>query len=291
MMESNRRTFLSSLPVAASGAFALQGAPAPASGRIIDTNVYVADWPGRQLEPGGTPELVASLRRQGVVEAWAGSFHALLHKDIGAVNARLAAECNQHGRDFLRPFGAVNPVLPDWEEDLRRCHEEFRMPGLRLHPNYQGWALDHPAFARLLAMAAERGLIVQVVAWMEDERTQHPLLRVPMVDLARLAPALARVPNAKVVVLNGFISVRLAQRALPGLKKFDRLLFDLAMQEQLAGLKVLIDAVGLDRVVFGSYSPMFYFEAAALKLRESALTAEQSEPILYGNARRLLAGA
>jgi hypothetical protein len=63
------------------------------------------------------------------------------------------------------------------------------------------------------------------------------------------------------------------------------------MQEQLAGLKVLIDAVGLDRVVFGSYSSMFYFEAAELKLRESALTAEQSAPILSGNASRLLGKA
>jgi hypothetical protein len=288
MMESNRRTFLSSLPGAASGGFALAGAPVAAPGRIIDTNVYVGDWPGRQLEPGRTPELVASLRGQGVVQAWAGSFDALLHKDIGGVNARLAEECGKHGRDFLLPFGAVNPVLPDWEEDLRRCHEEFRMPGIRLHPNYQGYSLDHPAVARLLAMAAERGLVVQIAAWMEDERTQHPLLRVPMVDLVRLAPVVAKAPGVKVVVLNGFISVRLAQRALPGLKKFDRVVFDLAMQEQLAGLRVLIDAVGLDRVVFGSYSPMFYFEAATLKLRESALTANETEPILFGNARRLL---
>ena len=291
MIRSNRRTFLCSLPVATSGAFALQGAPDAAPGRIIDTNVYLGNWPGRQMGQGQTPELVAFLRSRGVLQAWAGSFDALLHKDIGGVNARLAAECSKHGRDFLLPFGAVNPVLPDWEEDLRRCHEEYHMLGVRLHPNYQGYSLDHPAVVRLLAMAADRGLVVQIVAWMEDERIQHPLLRVPMVDLGRLAPVVAKVPGAKVVVLNGFISVRMAQKALPGLKKFDQVFFDLAMQEQLAGLKVLIDAVGLERVVFGSYSPMFYFEAATLKLRESALTAEQSGPILSGNARRLLGRA
>lgn len=33
---------------------------------------------------------------------------------------------------------------------------------------------------------------------------------------------------------------------------------------------------------------MFYFEAAALKLRESDLTAAQEEAVLSGNARRLL---
>ena len=288
MIKSNRRTFLSRLPTAAYSALQLRGAPDAAPGRIIDTNVYVGNWPGRNMGQGETAELAAFLRSHGVVQAWAGSFEALLHKDIGGVNARLAEECRRHGRDLLQPFGAVNPVLPDWEEDLRRCHEEFHMPGIRLHPNYQGYSLDHPALARLLAMAAERGLLVQVVAWMEDERTQHPLLRVPMVDLSRLAPVLANIAGARVMVLNGFISVRLAQKALPGLRKFAQVVFDLAMQEQIAGLKVLIDAVGLDRVVFGSYSPMFYFEAATLKLRESALTADQTEPILFGNARRLL---
>lgn len=289
MMETNRRTFLSSLPAAAAGGLSIAGAAQVPGGPIVDTNVYVGEWPGRRLLAGGTAELAGLLRSRGVVEAWAGSFDALLHKDIGAVNARLAEECGKHGGGLLRPFGAVNPVLPEWEEDLRRCHEEFRMPGIRLNPNYQGYALNHPALARLLAMAAERGLLVQIVVWMEDERTQHPMLRVPMVDLSRLAPALAKAPGVKVVVLNGFISVRLAQAPLAGLKKFDRVVFDLAMQEQLAGLRVLIDAVGLERVVFGSYSPMFYFEAAALKLRESALTHAETAAVLSGNARRLLA--
>lgn len=286
-MKPNRRTFLSSFPAAASGALAAQG-PAGGPGNIIDTNVYLGNWPGRDMGQGPTPELVGFLRGKGVRQAWVGSFDALLHKDIGRVNATLAEECAKHGRDFLLPFGAVNPLLPDWEEDLRRCHEEYRMPGIRLHPNYQGYSLDHPAFLRLLAMAAERKLLVQIVVWMEDERIQHPLLRVPMVDLTRLAPAVAQAPGSRVVVLNGFISVRLGQRALNGLAKFDQVVFDLAMQEQLIGLKVLIDAVGLHRVVFGSYSPMFYFEAAALKLRESDLTAAQAEAVLSGNARRLL---
>src|SRR5580704_8191942 len=79
------------------------------------------------------------LRKQGVTQAWAGSFDSLLHKNTAGLNTWLAAQCGQHGPNFLMPFGSVNPKLPDWEEDLRRCHEKFRLPGIRVHPNYRDY--------------------------------------------------------------------------------------------------------------------------------------------------------
>src|SRR5207237_2062570 len=95
--------------------------------RLIDTNVYLSRWPFRRLRGDETPELVAMLRSRGITQAWAGSFDALLHKDIAGVNARLAEDCARRGEGLLLPFGAVHLSLPDWEEDLSRCHEVHRM--------------------------------------------------------------------------------------------------------------------------------------------------------------------
>ena len=50
---------------------------------------------------------------------------------------------------ILIPFGTVNLAWPDWEEDLRRCHEVYRMPGIRLYPTYQTFDLNHIEFPRL----------------------------------------------------------------------------------------------------------------------------------------------
>ena len=42
------------------------------------------------------------------------------------------------------------------------------MAGLRLYPAYHGYTLDHPEFARLLAEAAKRSMLVQIALRMED---------------------------------------------------------------------------------------------------------------------------
>src|SRR5438093_3676200 len=144
----SRRAFLRSTAVttAASviGAGDLAHAAAPSTrslgrGALVDTNVTLSRWPFRRLPLDETAALVDRLRHHGVSQAWAGSFDGLLHKNIGAANARLADECSQKHRGFLLPFGCINPKLPDWQEDLRRCDDGHHMRGLRLHPNYPGY--------------------------------------------------------------------------------------------------------------------------------------------------------
>src|SRR6185369_3562981 len=105
---------------------------------------------------------LAKLKKHRITQAWAGNFEAVLHKNFDLANARLAEECRANGSGMLLPFGSVNPIWPDWEETLRRCHETYRMPGIRLYPNYHGYALDRPEFLALLGRATERGMLVQI---------------------------------------------------------------------------------------------------------------------------------
>lgn len=290
-----RRDFLEgSLLTAAGMAVAAQSAPAASvdpltpAGPIVDTHVYLFQWPFRRIPNDTTSELVRHLRSRGVVQAWAGSFEGVFHRDVGGVNTRLAEECQRVSDGFLVPFGTVNPKLPDWEEDLRRCHEDLRMPGIRLHPNYHGYALDDPDFARLLDLASRRGMIVQLAAWMEDERHQSPLMPVPTVNLAPLGKLIDGLPDLRIVVLNGYRVPRTA--SLASLVNSKHAYFDIALLETLAALARMLEEVSVDRILFGSYSPMFYFESTLLKLPESAVYGAPARQILEKNARRLLAG-
>lgn len=257
---------------------------------MIDVNVSLSRWPFRRL-PDDEPEaLVKRLRRLGVTEAWAGSFDALLHPDLGAVNARLAETCRSHGEELLRPFGAIDPSSPGWREDLRRCADVHKMPGVRLHPNYHGYAFDDPALVELFAECARRALVVQVALRMEDERTVHPLLKgLPATDPMPLAKLMARTPRPKVILLNALRDLRGAP--LKTMLAVEDLYVDIGMLEGTAAVEQLMAQVGPDRLLFGSHAPFFVAEAAHLKIKESELTAAHVDALRTGNARRVLGTA
>ncbi len=287
----DRRGFLQ-MAAAATGVGALAAArggqaAVATPGGLIDVNAYLSRWPLRHLPSEDTADLVSKLRRHSVAQAWVGSVDALLHRDMATVNARLADECRRYGDGLLVPFGSVNPKLPDWEDDLRRCVEEHRMPGIRLHPNYHGYKLDDPDLARLLHLAAKRALIVQLALIMEDERTMHPLLRVEPTSVAGLPGLLKQTPGLRLVLLNSQRVLR--TQTLADLLAAGEVYVEIAMLEGVGGVANLLAQVPLNRVLFGSYTPVFYFESALLKLQESPLSDEQLGAIRRANARRLLA--
>jgi uncharacterized protein len=278
----NRRRFLAG---SAAGAAAPRLVAAGDTEGLIDTHVYLSRWPFRRMSGDQTPALVAKLRKRGVTQAWAGSFDTVFHKDLSDANARLAADC-EASSGLLVPFGGVNPLLPDWEEDLRRCQEQWHMPGIRIHPGYHNYTLQHPLFERLLRAAAGRGLLIQLAVWMEDERHQNPLMQIPAVDLAPLPALLEKVPSARMVILNAFPHSP-GKEAVAKLAASGRVAFDFARLDGYAQLRDFAGQVGLEQIVFGSYMPMFYFSSATLKLREGGFSPAECA-VLSVNARRLL---
>lgn len=253
---------------------------------MIDVNVSLFRWPARRLPLDDTMALVDHLRSQGIAQAWAGSLEGLLHHDLAGVNERLAAGCRECGEEILIPFGTVDPTLPDWQEDLRRCHEVHEMPGLRLFPNYHGYGLDDPKLAELLALAGKRKLIVQIAVRMEDPRTQHRLLSVPDVDLQQLKPIVARHPQVRIVLLNALMSCGPDLQA--ALAATGQVYFEIATLEGVGGITRLLKSVPADRILFGSHAPFFVWDSAELKLKESVLPEPVRERIRAKNAAELL---
>lgn len=255
---------------------------------MIDANVSIGAWPFRKLAGSDIKSLIASLQRNGVTQAWAGSLEGLFDRDVAGVNLRLAESCQQTQPALLVPFGTINPTLPDWQEDLRRCAELHQFRGVRLHPGFHGYNLHLPALGELFTLAAERRLIVQLVATMEDERTQHPVFQVAAVDLSPLSAILKQVPKLQLVVLNAFRKLSLDEAAK--IAAAGQVWFDIGMLEGVDRVAALVDKVSPERILLGSHAPLFYVESVALKLRESMLPMKMIQMIQQDNAARLIFG-
>lgn len=256
---------------------------------IVDVNVNLSRWPFRRLPYDDTPGLVRKLQQSGVTQAWAGNFDGLLHRDIGDVNRRLADDCKRQGKGMLLPVGSVNPTLPDWREDLRRCQEEHGMRAIRLHPNYHGYGLDTDLCRELLALAARRNLIVQLALKMEDIRVHHPLMQVPNVDIKPLQSLVERFPKLRLIVMNNYGTLR--GDAAAKLAATGQVYFDISHAERVGALETLVRQVPYRRLLFGSHFPFFNLEAALLKFRESQIGGALTAAIQRENAQQLVAKA
>jgi hypothetical protein len=273
---------------------------------LIDVNITLGQWPTRRVPCDDVNKLTEKLRAHNVTEAWTGHYDGLFHTDLTAVNNRLAAACttrvplappvpsSNHDKQLrpdkpqlkLVPFGEINPVAPNWESELDRCATVHHMPGIRLHPNYHDYKLDHPNFASLLKAATARKLIVQLAILMEDARMMHPLMRVAPVDITPLEKLVSQTPALRLILLN----------ALSGPSRTDKLYrltsagdvyVEIAMLETFAALETLIKDIPIERILFGSHAPSLYFESAALKLQESSLPTTHHRAITHESARRL----
>lgn len=249
--------------------------------KLADCHVYLGSHPFRQLGAENPQAFIQGLSMRGVTEAWAGAFEGLLRRDVAKVNRELAQACQN---SILRPCGTVNLSLPGWQDDVKRCAEDHGMRAIRLHPNYHGYDLKAPAFRELLPLAAKHHLLVQLVVQMEDERTQNPQVRVPPVDLKPLPAIMQEIKDARVMLLNAN-----AVMLLRYLQDCPNVWLDFAMIEGVGGVEALLKTWPLERLVFGSFAPVFYWESARLKMQESALNAAQTSTVQWRNATALLA--
>lgn len=253
---------------------------------LIDTNAYLGRWPFRRTPCDELDRLLELYQRYRISEAWVSSLEGLFHRDLGGLNHRLYQTCRTVKQMRLVPFGSVNPRLPDWKEDLRRCAQQYKMPGIRLHPNYHRYRLDEPVFAQLLDLAEQYGLLVQLAVRMEDGRVQDERFFVPDVDLKPLGQLLQGRSGVRIMLLNSFTNE--ARPLLPPLVQSGQVWVEIATLEGLGALEHAVQHLRADRIAFGSHLPLFCLESALLKMHESPLSQLHRQAISEENARRFL---
>lgn len=135
------------------------------------------------------------------------------------------------------------------------------MKGIRLHPQYHGYALTNPFLVELVQRARDQGLPVAFPLRMVDSRPSSWLDIEQEWTLKNLVPIVQQVPDAKYLVLN------------------------------VANLGELLLTFGKTKFAFGSHSPILDYLTGLLRieaLSEQEADEKTKDLLRAGNITRFL---
>ena len=203
---------------------------------------------------------------------------------------------NSLGR--LTYFAAIHPDAPDWDAELTRA-KQLGFKGVKVHPVYQGVAIDDPRFVRILARCGELGLIVVMHSGAD--------IGFPGVDMCSprmLQRALQQSGPVTLVAahMGGWRNWQEVPEYLLDTSIYLDTAFSLGSivpidghyaPEELPLLPErhfceLVQLFGSKRVVFGTDSPWDDMGQAVRRIEALPLTAAEQEDIFSVNAKRLL---
>jgi hypothetical protein len=229
---------------------------------LIDTSVFSGCWPFRAFRERTPAALKAHLEPLGVTQAWVASAEAILFPDPMQANEPLAEALGGDG--FFLPVAIIDPTLATARRDARTCLERLGFRALKLVPNYHQYALADARVEELVALACQRDVPVCVQLRMMDERSHHPLMKVPGVPAEEVVALAQKHQRARFLVCGAY------GQQLRLLRDAANVWAEISFVESGQALAGALQALGPDRLVFGSHSPLFYFEAEAAKFDVAA---------------------
>ncbi len=127
----------------------------------------------------------------------------------------------------------------------------------RLFPNYHGYDLDSPGWIRLMEIAAEENIALQIMVQWEDERTQYARMQVAPVKLEPLGQQYKAFKNMPRLMILNATRPQLTDSLLP---------FCLDRYRETRGvgaIESLLADLAHERVVFGSHAPFLLLGGCA----------------------------
>jgi len=251
---------------------------------IVDVNAYLGHFAFRRLRHNTAAALLALMDSKKIDKAVVSSASAITYRNAQAGNEEMAAEVRGHS-DRLIPFAVINPFYAGWQDDLKICHEEFGMAGLRLYPKWHNYQLSSACCRELANAASERGMVISIPIRVEDNRERSWLLDIPDVLLDEIVELVKACPKARFILLNG-----IGYTGCPLGRKDNGLPSNYAMElSRLSAvlaneLGQLITNLGAERVMFGTGMPFNYPDPALVKLEVLDASEADKEKIRSQNA-------
>mgnify|MGYP003289644417 FL=1 len=194
-----------------------------------------------------------------------------------------AAKVNEQYTGRLLSFGGIHPDSEDYKSELNRI-KELGLPGIKLHPDYQGVMIDDVRYMNIIEYADALGMIIMV----------HAGIDIGLPEPVHCPPDKAR------KVLDTLKPKKLVLAHMGGWKQWDE------VYEYLAGEQVYLDTAfcfdymeqdmflklcekhGTDKILFATDSPWSDARRDLDVIKSLTFTDEAKAAIFSGNAKKLL---
>lgn len=200
------------------------------------------------------------------------------------INNTAASICKEYPNRLIA-FGSVHPDSPDAMEELAHI-KELGIPGVKMHPDYQGFMADEERLDPIYDRISELGLpLVLHAGW---DCYSPNLIHCPP---ERSASVARKFPKLKLVLAH-FGGLKQWDQVLEHLAGLPNVYFDTAMaatyqlSEELA-MKIL-NRHPAENILLGSDCPWEDPRASVRWVQALPLSESRKEAILSGNACRLL---
>lgn len=194
-----------------------------------------------------------------------------------------AAETNIKYNGRLLSFGGIHPDSVDYKTELNRI-KELGLPGIKLHPDYQGVMIDDTRYMNIIEYADSLGLIVLV----------HAGIDIGLPEPVHCPPNKARAvidsikPHKMILAhFGGWKQWEEVYDCIAGTDVYLDTSFTFDYIEQEMFMKIL-KKHGYKKVLFATDSPWSDAKKTAEIIKSLSIGQEQIEAILSGNAKKLL---
>jgi len=259
---------------------------------VFDIHHHLGSLMGGSLQEGDGWEESDYANRARIMDANGVSMAAILAatgyiqadgiKDTMRCNDAVAAYRKRDPKRFPAACGIVEPLHgPRSLGELERIKHELKLEGVVWHSRFQGVAVDHQLMRPLLKKVSELKLVPLI----------HTNAESNLEAVWRLERLALEFPELTFVSLDALTTNANSQLTLDIAKRTPNILFDTAHVRGSAYVRQFVEAVGSQRLIFGSlfYSqPASYEHCSTIDEIKAAKISEQAKAnILALNAKRL----
>lgn len=245
---------------------------------IVDAHGHLGPYSGFEVPDSGPEGMIDVMDRVGVAQV-AVSPHAAIEGDYRRGND-LIARVKRRWPDRFIGYLTINPTFPhEVQRELRRGRRRLKLDAIKLHPGLSQYPIDGPNYAPVWPFAAEHGIPVLSHTW--DGCS--------FCNLAKCRDVAVTHPDMTLILGHSGGSVPGFEKAIEVARECPSVLLGTACSNCRYGvIEHLVEAVGADRIVFGSDVPFLSLPAQLGKVVHARVSDADKRKILRGNFLRAL---